>query len=111
MGFGDAISAGFYKFVALSGRASRAEYWYWMLFSVLVILAFTFVDIVVFGVSTGPLSTLATPKLLIAKDGDKLPPAFASAATPKMTVQLPSSDGPAFEESVRRFLDQSTGVR
>lgn len=65
MGFGDAISAGFQKFVVFSGRASRAEYWYWALFSVLVILAFTFVDIVVFGVSTGPLSTLATLALIL----------------------------------------------
>jgi pimeloyl-ACP methyl ester carboxylesterase len=60
---------------------------------------------------SAPLTTLTTPKLLIARDGDKLPPAFASAATPKMTVQLPSSDGPEFEKSVRRFLDQYTGVR
>lgn len=58
-----------------------------------------------------PLSTLGTPKLLIAKEGDKLSPAFASAATPKMTVQLPASGGPVFEESVQRFLDQYVGAR
>lgn len=64
MGFADAISAGFRKFVVFSGRAGRSEYWYWVLFSVLVIIAWTFVDILVFGVSTGPLSTVLTLALI-----------------------------------------------
>jgi len=32
MGFGQAISAGFSNYVNFSGRASRSEYWYWILF-------------------------------------------------------------------------------
>jgi uncharacterized membrane protein YhaH (DUF805 family) len=65
MGFGDAIWAGLRKFVIFSGRAGRAEYWYWVLFSVLVIIAWTFVDILVVGISTGPFSTLVTLALIL----------------------------------------------
>ena len=35
MGFADAISACFAKYATFSGRARRAEYWYWFLFSIL----------------------------------------------------------------------------
>ena len=64
MGFGDAISAGFHNFVVFSGRAGRAEYWYWVLFSILVIIVLTFIDIAVFGISTGPFSTAVTLALI-----------------------------------------------
>lgn len=53
-----------------------------------------------------PLSSLATPKLLISKTGDKQSSAFTSAATPKMTVELPGPDSPLFAQAVSRFLDQ-----
>ena len=36
MGFTDAITAGFNKYVTFTGRADRSEYWYWTLFSVIV---------------------------------------------------------------------------
>jgi len=65
MGFGDAIRAGFRNFLVFGGRASRAEYWYWVLFSILVIMVLTFADIIIFGVSTGPLSTLVTVALVL----------------------------------------------
>jgi uncharacterized membrane protein YhaH (DUF805 family) len=32
MGFGQAISSGFSKYVNFSGRACRSEYWFWVLF-------------------------------------------------------------------------------
>ena len=32
MGFGDAIATCFSKYIQFSGRARRAEYWYWSLF-------------------------------------------------------------------------------
>lgn len=35
MGFGEAIQAGYSNYVNFSGRASRSEYWYWVLFVVL----------------------------------------------------------------------------
>lgn len=36
MGFGDAIKSGFSGYVKFSGRSSRSEYWYWVLFILLV---------------------------------------------------------------------------
>ena len=36
MGFGDAIAVCFSKYISFSGRARRAEYWYWVLFTLLV---------------------------------------------------------------------------
>lgn len=35
MNFGDAIKNGFRNYVTFSGRASRSEFWYWTLFTVL----------------------------------------------------------------------------
>ena len=36
VGFGEAISRGFSNYFTFSGRATRAEYWFWTLFSTLV---------------------------------------------------------------------------
>ena len=36
VGFGEAISRGFRNYFNFSGRATRAEYWFWTLFSTLV---------------------------------------------------------------------------
>jgi uncharacterized membrane protein YhaH (DUF805 family) len=44
MGFGQAISTGFRKYVNFSGRARRSEYWYWVLFSVIVGFVAAIVD-------------------------------------------------------------------
>ena len=35
MGFGQAISAGFSKYVNFRDRACRSEYWYWTLFTII----------------------------------------------------------------------------
>jgi uncharacterized membrane protein YhaH (DUF805 family) len=42
MGFGDAVSACLSKYVGFSGRARRAEYWYWTLFVLLLSIAAAF---------------------------------------------------------------------
>lgn len=39
MSFGDAIQTVFQKYAAFEGRAGRPEYWYWVLFTVLVSIA------------------------------------------------------------------------
>ncbi len=65
MGFGDAIATCFRKYVAFSGRARRPEYWYWFLFSVLVSIVTTILDLVVFGTDTGAFSVLASLGLLL----------------------------------------------
>ena len=42
MGFGDAIATCFSKYIQFSGRARRAEYWYWSLFVFLLNFAAAF---------------------------------------------------------------------
>ena len=44
MGFSAAIRSGFRNYVRFSGRASRSELWFWMLFYVLVLIAGSVVD-------------------------------------------------------------------
>jgi len=39
MNFGDAIKSCFSKYVGFEGRATRSEYWWWVLFIVLVSIA------------------------------------------------------------------------
>ena len=39
MNFGDAIKVCFTKYVGFEGRATRSEYWWWVLFIVLVSIA------------------------------------------------------------------------
>ena len=43
MTFGQAIRSGFQHYVSWKGRASRSEYWWWVLFVVLVTLPFNVV--------------------------------------------------------------------
>jgi len=45
MGFGQAISAGFRKYINFSDRSSRSEYWYWILFTIIVGLVAALIDI------------------------------------------------------------------
>jgi uncharacterized membrane protein YhaH (DUF805 family) len=44
VGFGEAISRGFRNYFNFSGRATRAEYWWWGLFIVLVSIVLQVVD-------------------------------------------------------------------
>ena len=44
--FGDAISRGFSNYVTFSGRATRAENWWWVLFTIIGVVALSFVDII-----------------------------------------------------------------
>lgn len=62
MSFGAAIISGFQKYATFSGRASRSEFWYYILFVALVGVVLTTIDLVVFlaifGFELQPLSTL-----------------------------------------------------
>ena len=65
MTFGDAIKTCFKKYFDFSGRASRSEYWFWVLFTFLVGLAGLALDVAFdWGRApiegTGPLATLAS---------------------------------------------------
>lgn len=53
MTFADAIKAGFKNYAQFRGVASRSEYWYWVLFTVLVGLVFSTIDSVMAGPSNG----------------------------------------------------------
>ncbi len=46
------------KYAEFSGRARRSEYWYFVLFNILIMLALAIVDAVVFGTRYGVLSTI-----------------------------------------------------
>jgi uncharacterized membrane protein YhaH (DUF805 family) len=55
MGFGQAISAGFSNYVNFSDRASRSEFWYWVLFIFVAVVVTVIIDRVLFerGILTG----------------------------------------------------------
>jgi uncharacterized membrane protein YhaH (DUF805 family) len=59
MTFFEAISSGFRNYVGFSGRASRSEFWYWMLFTVLVSIVTSIIDLEVFDLEV--LSSSVTP--------------------------------------------------
>lgn len=44
MNFSDAIQSGFKNYAKAEGRASRSEFWFWILFSVLLSIAASTVD-------------------------------------------------------------------
>src|SRR5262245_50655094 len=52
MGFTDAIKTGFHKYIGFSGRAMRSEYWYWVLFVLLLQIVAWLIDMTVFGFNT-----------------------------------------------------------
>ena len=60
MGFGGAVAACFSKFVDFSGRARRAEYWYWTLF----VLLFTFSVTLAVTFLFGELAADRTPGII-----------------------------------------------
>jgi len=45
MSFGEAISICFSKYATFSGRAARPEYWYWVLFTMLVSVIFVLIEL------------------------------------------------------------------
>lgn len=64
--FADVIKTVFGRYVQFQGRARRSEYWYWVLFIVLVSIGLAFVDGAIFGFDEtdlaifGPIFSLAT---------------------------------------------------
>ncbi len=68
MGFGEAISVGFSKYVVFAGRASRSEYWFWVLFTLIASIACAVIDAVLGIRVLDPLFSLATflPSLAVS---------------------------------------------
>jgi uncharacterized membrane protein YhaH (DUF805 family) len=66
MGIKDAISYCFRNYVGFSGRAARSEYWYWVLFILLLQIVAWLIDMTLFGFNTtgvnpiGVIVSLAT---------------------------------------------------
>jgi uncharacterized membrane protein YhaH (DUF805 family) len=48
MNFSQAISAGFAKYTVFFGRATRSEYWYWLLFAAIGMLVTRILDAMLF---------------------------------------------------------------
>jgi uncharacterized membrane protein YhaH (DUF805 family) len=59
------------KYATFSGRAPRREYWWFMLFSVLLVIGLTIVDVAIIGeermlaYGTGPFTAIASLALLL----------------------------------------------
>jgi uncharacterized membrane protein YhaH (DUF805 family) len=60
MSFVEAISSGFRNYVGFSGRAPRSEYWFWVLFVVLVQIVTQVIDYGVLSAGTSGFSPLTT---------------------------------------------------
>lgn len=59
MSFGDAIGEGFFNYANFSGRATRSEFWWWVLFAFVVSLVTSVIDLALFwGWTVGPLNTV-----------------------------------------------------
>jgi uncharacterized membrane protein YhaH (DUF805 family) len=66
LGFKDAVSTGLRKYAVFQGRARRSEYWFFILFTVLVSIVAGLLDGIVFGgMETGPLGTVTSLALIL----------------------------------------------
>jgi uncharacterized membrane protein YhaH (DUF805 family) len=66
--FASAVAKGLRQYAVFSGRARRSEYWWFLLFTVLVSLGTTVIDAVVFGTRPqvkGPTTVVVTLVLLL----------------------------------------------
>lgn len=70
MDFVGAIQAGFRNYVNFNGRASRSEYWYWVLFVIIVGLVAGVIDVATVGnAQFGPVGSLTSLGLLLPNIG------------------------------------------
>lgn len=66
MNFQEAIQSGFRNYVTFSGRAPRSEFWYWVLFEVLVSIVASIVDVAIFPFSdVSPLNAIVSIALFL----------------------------------------------
>ena len=66
MDFVPAVTNGFQNYATFTGRAARSEYWYWVLFNVIVSVVTTLIDYVVFPASEwSPINSLGMLALLV----------------------------------------------
>jgi uncharacterized membrane protein YhaH (DUF805 family) len=61
MNFTQAISSGFQNYLNFTGRAARSEYWFWTLFTVLLSIVASLIDLALFrSIDFSPLSTIVS---------------------------------------------------
>jgi uncharacterized membrane protein YhaH (DUF805 family) len=66
MQFHEAIKSGFRHYATFAGRAARSEYWYWVLFGLLVAIAAGILDGASFpDVETRPIGAITSLALLL----------------------------------------------
>lgn len=66
MEFGEAVRSGFRNYANFNGRAARSEYWYWVLFALIVNVAGGILDrAIFFGSDTGLFAPLISLALLL----------------------------------------------
>ena len=66
MGFTEAVSSVLGKYATFTGRACRSEYWYWVLFAIIVAIVAGVLDMVLFSsMGFNPIGTIASLALLI----------------------------------------------
>ena len=68
MNFKEAIISGFQHYVGFEGRAARSEYWYWVLFIVLLSIVALLIDLTMFGFNTtgvNPISSIVSLATLL----------------------------------------------
>ena len=66
MNFTQAIASGFQNYVNFTGRAARSEYWFWTLFTIIVSIAASLIDLVLFpDAALSPLNSLASLAMLL----------------------------------------------
>ena len=64
--FGSAISICLAGYFTFAGRAPRSEYWYFVLFTMLVAIVASSIDAIIFGLGSQILQTIASLALFIA---------------------------------------------
>jgi uncharacterized membrane protein YhaH (DUF805 family) len=58
MGFGQALVSGFKNYVNFSGRAPRSEYWFWVLWMIIISIITATIDYQFFDSQPGPINTI-----------------------------------------------------
>jgi uncharacterized membrane protein YhaH (DUF805 family) len=58
MNFQEAIASGFRNYATFSGRASRSEFWYWVLFAMLAGAVAAILDYAMFDTEFSPLNSI-----------------------------------------------------
>jgi uncharacterized membrane protein YhaH (DUF805 family) len=66
MTFTEAVKSGFQNYVNFSSRAARSEYWYWLLFAILMSIVSGVIDFVLFPrANVSPINTLVGLALIL----------------------------------------------